>query len=325
MTAKKDQQSDPDFDKKSILDRPPQNTPEKKPEPHPEDKPHQASQPDPAPPQKDPMALLYTALAMAQGEFPEIKKTKTAKVKGRTKSGKDYDFSYKYADLADILKATAPVRAKYGLGIIQRVEKGFLQTMLTHEGGAWIDSTWEINIRQDNQALGSDLTYYRRYQVAGLLGVASDEDDDGAGALVNGPGGSGGDAAKNQANNRQNPGNNTAKNQQKAGANQQKKNPPPKLTKTQVIAKVAKEKGWADELMKDVVNCQFGRNSTKEMDSQELDALLQFVSTESPQSYAQKIAERDKAGTVQGGYFDEPPGFDDDDQIPENFEDLEDR
>ena len=69
------------------------------------------------------IADLYTALALAQGEFPTIEK---GSINPHYKS--------KYADLADINKATTPSLSKHGLCIIQLIQpntdKAIIKTML---------------------------------------------------------------------------------------------------------------------------------------------------------------------------------------------------
>src|SRR4051812_20864173 len=60
-------------------------------------------------------AKLAEALSHAQGEFQPVPKNKTAKVK--MKAGGEY--SYRYADLADVLKMALPVLSKHGLSLAQ--------------------------------------------------------------------------------------------------------------------------------------------------------------------------------------------------------------
>ena len=55
---------------------------------------------------------IATALAAAQGEYPPIKKERTANVKS-DKGG----YEYKYADIGDVLAATLPVLSKHGLAL----------------------------------------------------------------------------------------------------------------------------------------------------------------------------------------------------------------
>jgi len=98
-------------------------------------------------------------------------------------------FKSKYADLATIVKASRPYLAKSGLSVIQRIidkdEKMFLLTRLCHSSGQWIEEKMPINPDKTNiQAIGSYITYLRRYCYAAIVGVvASGEDDDGEKAM----------------------------------------------------------------------------------------------------------------------------------------------
>lgn len=127
--------------------------------------------PSPAAPNN---AALYEALAEAQGEFPPIERTRTVKVQTRT--GGSYTFAY--APLDTILKATRPALKKYGLAITQPLEDGYVVTRLGHKSGAEIVSRWPVPEVGGMQELGSVIQYLRRYQVTAILGVASEEDDD---------------------------------------------------------------------------------------------------------------------------------------------------
>lgn len=132
---------------------------------------------------------LAAALAKAQGQFPEITKTRTAKV--RMKSGGEY--SYDYADLGDILAAVRPVLSAVGLSIVhsQRTEAGVVHTraMLIHESGQWLaGQSIALPLAESmapTQAIGSAMTYGRRYTTQSILGLATETDDDGNGASGN--------------------------------------------------------------------------------------------------------------------------------------------
>ena len=123
---------------------------------------------------------LFTALAKAQAEF---------KVAG-TNAENPY-FKSKYADLREIVMASRPALAKYGLSIIQQIKytdegQMIMHTMLCHSSGQWIESKIRvIPPKNDMQTLGSTLSYLRRYSLAALLGIVTgDEDDDGEIAMI---------------------------------------------------------------------------------------------------------------------------------------------
>lgn len=123
---------------------------------------------------------LFSALAKAQAEM---------QIAGMTSNNPF--FKSKYADLAEMVKASRPSLAKNNLSIIQQVlpnEDGqlLLHTILGHSSGQWIESRMRIlPTKPDIQALGSYITYLRRYSYAAICGiVASDEDDDGEVAMM---------------------------------------------------------------------------------------------------------------------------------------------
>src|SRR5262245_16559073 len=137
------------------------------------------TQPRPNPyPQE--LAALHTDLAAAQAEFPPIERSKTVRV--RTKDGGSYTFAY--APLDAILAAIRPVLAKHGLATIQPLENPAgtpsIRTELRHKDGATLAHSWPIGeIPASPQALGSLLTYLRRYALCAMLAIAAEEDTDG--------------------------------------------------------------------------------------------------------------------------------------------------
>jgi hypothetical protein len=123
---------------------------------------------------------LFAALIQSQSEFKPVPKNKTASIYS-PKTGKTY--SYKYADLADILAMALPVLTKHDLGIIQPnvlVNSQLrIVTHLIHSTGEWMCGDGfaliETGPRQD---VGTDATYNRRYDLCSLLGIVADEDID---------------------------------------------------------------------------------------------------------------------------------------------------
>jgi hypothetical protein len=126
----------------------------------------------------EPADNLAAALAAFQAEMPTVAKTKTAKVE--TKTGRNY--SYTYADLADVTEAAMPLLAKHGLAFIASphfTEHGYeLEGTLLHTSGETVQGTLPI-AGHSPQEMGSSLTYMRRYLLGCLTGVVTDDDDDG--------------------------------------------------------------------------------------------------------------------------------------------------
>lgn len=120
------------------------------------------------------------ALLAAQKEFPTIAKTKTATIP--TNSG---SYSYKYADLGDVLDQALPILHKHGLALSQpgvsRDGRLGVLTRLVHQSG-YSEDCGEVLLPAGNtpQAAGSAITYARRYGACAALGIVADEDDDAA-------------------------------------------------------------------------------------------------------------------------------------------------
>ena len=120
---------------------------------------------------------LAVALAEFQGE-----------VKNPTKTGFNPGYKSHYVTLDGLVEAAKPYLQKHGLSYIQSCggdgESIEVTTMLMHKSGQWIESD-PLVLKADKataQGAGSAITYARRYALASMLGLASDEDDDGNGA-----------------------------------------------------------------------------------------------------------------------------------------------
>ncbi|QWG87403.1 ERF family protein [Bacillus mycoides] len=108
-----------------------------------------------------------------------------------TKIAKDADnpfFKNNYATLDTIIDEIRPILSKHGLSIMQ-IPSGdgqnvTLKTLLLHESGEWLesDALTMKPVKNDPQAVGSCITYARRYSLAAFLSLNTGEDDDGNGA-----------------------------------------------------------------------------------------------------------------------------------------------
>lgn len=94
----------------------------------------------------------------------------------------------KYADLSSVWAACEDALTANKLGVIQlpgliRDGKMSMATMLVHESGQWLQGEGEIPLpKSDPQGQGSATTYFRRYALAGLMGVVQEDDDGNAAA-----------------------------------------------------------------------------------------------------------------------------------------------
>lgn len=129
------------------------------------------------------IAALAAALAKAQGEL-----------RPAPKDAENPHFRSRYADLPAIWEACRGPLARNGLSIVQMPadtgdgERLALTTMLMHESGEWISETFSVSLIAGKgsllHAMGSALTYLRRYALAAFAGVVADDDDDGNAAAV---------------------------------------------------------------------------------------------------------------------------------------------
>lgn len=118
----------------------------------------------------DSIKNLMVAVGALQAECIKIKKDST-----------NPHFKSKYASLPTILDEIQPVLTKHNLAYTQVPEGGKIITLLMHtESGEWIESEYELHSSQQTpQAIGSAITYARRYSLTSTLGLNIDDDDDG--------------------------------------------------------------------------------------------------------------------------------------------------
>lgn len=129
------------------------------------------------------MKQLAAALAKAQGAIEGAKKDK-----------KNDHFRSKYADLASVWEACRKPLTDNGLSVIQlpcEAPAGSvgLETILLHESGEFLSKTFFMPVKDagNPQAVGSAITYARRYALAAFVSVCPD-DDDGNAAAAGSPG-----------------------------------------------------------------------------------------------------------------------------------------
>jgi len=114
---------------------------------------------------------IAAALAKAQGAMaPAIK------------DANNPFFHSKYADLASVWDACRKPLTGNGLSIVQSPSaEGTtvkLDTILLHTSGQWMRGTASATAKDDGpQAIGSAITYLRRYALQSFAGVAPEDDD----------------------------------------------------------------------------------------------------------------------------------------------------
>lgn len=130
----------------------------------------------------DSLEAISAAWVMAAGAMPNVPKATTGQVGSAQR---------KYADLATVTETVRPILAANGLAYLQGVSDGdkvvTVTTRLVHKSGEWIEDSMSMPTgKGDAQAVGSAVTYGRRYALMALLGLAPD-DDDGAAASRQAP------------------------------------------------------------------------------------------------------------------------------------------
>lgn len=116
---------------------------------------------------------LAAALAKAQSEIQNVAKGKEG-------------YGYKYADLASVLEIARPALSKNGIALIQSAsyadQSVSVTTTLAHQSGQWIGATIAMPVQVGKgmsyaQAIGSVITYARRYLLAAMVGIAQEDND----------------------------------------------------------------------------------------------------------------------------------------------------
>lgn len=114
---------------------------------------------------------LSKALSLAQSEL-----------KGAEKTATNPFFHSSYATLKDVWEAVRVPLSKHGLSIIQTTDPAdagvVVNTMLCHSSGQWVKGSLFMKpAKNDPQAIGSAITYARRYALAAIVGVYQEDDD----------------------------------------------------------------------------------------------------------------------------------------------------
>jgi hypothetical protein len=127
---------------------------------------------DSSTPPKAPPVRLYAAMAKARSQMKQPKM-----------DGGNPHFNSRYLTLAGLLEAVMPALAENGIHVFQVPVDDVLLTVVTHESGDSVEYRSKMPPAKDPQQLGSILTYFRRYTLSGIIGIAGDIDDDAESAM----------------------------------------------------------------------------------------------------------------------------------------------
>ena len=116
---------------------------------------------------------LAMALSLAQ-----------AMMKAAPKNKVNPFYKSKYADLDGVWDACREPLTKNGLSVAQFVTTAgsivTVSTILLHSSGESLRSDLSMKAKDESpQAIGSTITYGRRYGLSAMVGISSDDDDDG--------------------------------------------------------------------------------------------------------------------------------------------------
>jgi hypothetical protein len=113
-------------------------------------------------------------------EVPNFSTDETANAGSRT---------YKYLNLATLLKNIKPIFEKHGIAFSQKVTfngtgdgrqtLGTVETIIFDENEQQTVCEYPFFVTGDPQQVGSAITYARRYSLTAILGIFPDKDDDG--------------------------------------------------------------------------------------------------------------------------------------------------
>jgi hypothetical protein len=97
-------------------------------------------------------------------------------------------FHSKYATLTAVIDACKAKLNTEGIAILQPIDGMTVETILIHSSGEWFSSSTPIVCKETNnpQALGSAITYAKRYGLQSMVLLPA-EDDDGNGAVPASP------------------------------------------------------------------------------------------------------------------------------------------
>lgn len=142
-------------------------------------------------PFSEPPPIVHTSgprMSHGIGQFADALAKAQMEMGGAAKDATNPHFRNRYPTLASVVEACRPL-AKYGIAQLQPARtdgaRVTITTLFVHKSGEWIAEDLTLTAGANTpQAVGSALTYGRRYALAAMAGIAptDDTDDDGEAA-----------------------------------------------------------------------------------------------------------------------------------------------
>ena len=87
-------------------------------------------------------------------------------------------YKSKYFDINSLIEQTIPLFKKHGILLLQPIKNGEVYTILRcNETEKQEESSIPLPEMSDPQKIGSCITYFRRYNLASMLGLQAQDDD----------------------------------------------------------------------------------------------------------------------------------------------------
>lgn len=87
-------------------------------------------------------------------------------------------FNSKFASLESVIDTSKTLLLAHGVIVLQGVNADMLVTRLQHVSGEFFETELKLILsKQDMQAMGSAITYARRYSLAAMLNISQTDDD----------------------------------------------------------------------------------------------------------------------------------------------------
>ncbi len=191
---------------------------------------------------------LLTALCKAQAEYPDIPKTRT---------GREGNREFKYADLNDIHKAIKPINVKHGLSISHKTTDTHIITSLYHNSGQCLLTSLPLKLTETPKHNGATLTYLKRYNIQSLLDISTEEDLDSIDTQAKPP--------------------------EKPAAPASRPPNIGKVTEPQLkrMFAICKEKSWTHEQVKLCIKAVYNLDSTTHLNQDQYNELISVIERES--------------------------------------------